>query len=83
MITTTDVMEPPKEKLNDDLQQFMDIFKPDKFKLTSKGLELRSIVDLHGDITIAKAIINKLGLKLSVLHTAEMLTFRGFEVNYQ
>jgi len=75
-------MQIPKEKLNDDLYLFMDIFKPDKFKITSKGIELRSIVDLNGDIALAKDIIRKLGLKLSVSHTAEMLTFRGFEVNY-
>ena len=75
-------MEIPKEKLSDDLNQFMKIFKPEKFKITSKGLELRSIVDLQGDIAVAKDIIRKMGFKLYVLHTAEMLAFRAFEVNH-
>lgn len=75
-------MEILKENQNDDLQQFMELFKPDKFKRTAKGIELRGLVDLLGEIALAKEIINKKGLNLMVVHKAEMLTFKGFEVNY-
>jgi hypothetical protein len=64
-----------------DLERFMEKFQPSKFKLIGRGVEIRGIVDIHGRIGEAKELINSMSLKLVVFHTAEMLTFRGFEVN--
>lgn len=64
----------------DDLQQFLQAFRPNKFKFFSKGLEVRGLVDIHGSIQEAKQIISLHKLALVVVHTAEMVAFRGFEV---
>lgn len=67
---------------NADLQKFIDKFDPGKFKLIKNGVEIRGIIDLHRGMQEAKALIERFQLKLVVSHTAEMLTYRGFEVNY-
>ncbi|MDQ0965096.1 hypothetical protein QFZ20_000499 [Flavobacterium sp. W4I14] len=64
-----------------DLQQFIDMFEPSKFKLMSGGIEIRGINDMQRNIAQAKAIIERLKLRLIVSHNAEMLSYRGFEVN--
>lgn len=65
-----------------DLQQFIDKFEPSKFKLVmSGGIEIRGINDMQRNIAQARAIIERLKLRLIVSHNAEMLSYRGFEVN--
>lgn len=74
-------MENTKIKISSDLQKFIDKFEPNKFKLLSKGIEIRGIGDLHRSITQAKELIDKMKLNLIVFHNAEMISYRGFEVN--
>ena len=64
-----------------DLQQFIDKFEPSKFKLMAGGIEIRGINDMQRNIAQARAIIETLKLRLIVSHNAEMLSYRGFEVN--
>jgi len=64
-----------------DLQQFLDKFQPNKFKLMGKGVEIRGIKDMHRNITQAKDLIQRLELNLVVNHNAEMLSYGGFEVH--
>jgi hypothetical protein len=74
-------MENNGVSIKSDLQQFIDKFEPIKFKIMARGVEIRGINDLHRNITQAKEIIERLKLKLAVSHNAEMLSYRGFEVN--
>lgn len=67
--------------ISTDLQIFMNSYDPSKFKIIAKGIEIRGISNIHSNILEARAIIDKLKLKLIVSHNAEMLTYRGFEVN--
>jgi hypothetical protein len=67
--------------VSSDLQQFIDKFEPSKFKLMSGGIEIRGINDMQRNIAQARAIIERLKLRLIVSHNAEMLSYRGFEVN--
>ena len=67
--------------ITSDLQQFILKFEPSKFKLMSYGIEIRGLYDLHGSMLRARDIIENLGLNLKVNHNAEMLSYRGFEVN--
>lgn len=64
-----------------DLQHFIDKFEPSKFKLMAGGIEIRGINDMQRNIAQARAIIERLKLRLIVSHNAEMLSYRGFEVN--
>lgn len=64
------------------LEQFLTEFQPAKFKWLSKGIEVRGIVDLHRAMTEARQLIDRLELELNINHTAEMLSYRGFEVVY-
>ncbi|WP_443937368.1 hypothetical protein [Pedobacter sp. MW01-1-1] len=74
-------MENTRLNISSDLQKFINKFEPSKFKVMTKGIEIRGINNLHSTIQQAKAIINHLNLKLVVFHSAEMLSYRGFEVN--
>lgn len=74
-------MEKTQIKISSDLQKFINKFEPNKFKLLAKGIEIRGIGDLHRNITRAKELIEKMNLKLVVLHDAEMISYGGFEVN--
>ncbi|TDQ09454.1 hypothetical protein [Pedobacter metabolipauper] len=74
-------MEKTVIKISADLQQFIDKFEPNKFKLMAKGIEIRGINDMHRNITQAKDLIERLELNLFVSHNAEMLSYGGFEVN--
>ncbi|WP_205313951.1 hypothetical protein [Pedobacter nanyangensis] len=75
-------MEMTVLKPNADLQKFIDKFEPTKFKLIKNGIEIRGIIDLNRGIQEAKALIERFQLRLIISHTAEMLSYRGFEVNY-
>ena len=68
-------------EISKDLQKFIDKFEPNKFKLMARGIQIRSINDIHKNITQANDLIEKLKLNLIVTHSAEMLSYRGFEVN--
>ncbi|TKC06088.1 hypothetical protein [Pedobacter frigoris] len=74
-------MEKQATSITPDLQQFIDTFQPNKFKLMARGIEVRGINNMHNTITQAKNLIEKLGLKLIIQHNAEMLSYGGFEVN--
>lgn len=67
--------------ISPDLQKFIDKFEPNKFKLLTKGIEIRGIRDMPRNITEAKDLIKRLDLNLIVSHNAEMLTYGGFEVH--
>jgi len=69
-----------KANMTTDLQLFIEKFEPNKFKIITKGIEIRGINDLPRNINQANQIIQKMGLKLIVSHNAEMLSYRGFEV---
>jgi len=75
------VMQNNQIKVSPDLQQFIDKFEPSKFKLMSGGIEIRGINDIHRNVAQAREIIERLKLRLIVSHNAEMLSYRGFEVN--
>ena len=64
-----------------DLQKFVDKFEPTKFKLMAKGIEVRGVRDMHKNLVRAKELIERMGLKLTILHNADMLSYGGFEVN--
>jgi len=74
-------MENKAIKITADLQKFIEKFEPNKFKILSKGIEIRGINDMHRNISQAKGIIERLELNLVVSHNAEMLSYGGFEVN--
>lgn len=67
--------------ISPDLQRFIDIFEPSKFKLLTKGVEIRGVRDMHRNINQAKELIERLKLNLIISHNAEMLSYGGFEVN--
>ncbi|MDQ8005406.1 MAG: hypothetical protein REI64_11450 [Pedobacter sp.] len=75
-------MRETSKQAHSDLQTFIEQFEPRKFKVLANGIEVRGIVDLHRAVTEAKNLISRFNLNLSVSHTAEMLSYRGFEVNY-
>jgi hypothetical protein len=69
-------------QISSDLQKFIDKFEPSKFKMMAKGIEIRGINDMHRNVSIAKALIEKMKLNLTVTHTADMLAYGGFEVTH-
>lgn len=74
-------MEKTQTIISEDLQKFIDKFEPNKFKLMAKGIEIRGVSDIHRAVVMAKDLIARLELNLTVSHNAEMLSYRGFEVN--
>ncbi|WGQ10608.1 hypothetical protein QG516_02925 [Pedobacter gandavensis] len=74
-------MKNQETTISPDLQKFINVFQPNKFKLLARGIEVRGINNMHSTITQAKSLIERLGLKLTILHNAEMLSYGGFEVN--
>lgn len=74
-------MKKTQTKISSDLQKFIDKFEPNKFKMMANGIEIRGVKDIHRGITGAKELIKRLQLNLIVAHNAEMLSYRGFEVN--
>lgn len=75
-------MQKTDTKISADLQKFIDKFEPNKFKMLSRGIEIRGNNDLYQSITFAKELIEKMKLKLAVHHSAEMAMYGGFEVVY-
>ena len=65
-----------------DIQKFIEKFEPSKFKMLSRGIEIRGIKDIHKSINFAKEVIEKLKLQLVVSHSAEMAMYGSFEVIY-
>jgi hypothetical protein len=74
-------MENNTTKLSADLQKFIDKFEPTKFKLMAKGIEIRGMNNIHQNIAYAKELIEKMKLKLTISHNADMVSYGGFEVN--
>ncbi|PWS27094.1 hypothetical protein DHW03_13895 [Pedobacter yonginense] len=74
-------MKLTEKTISADLQKFIEKFEPNKYKTLVKGIEIRGINDIHRSITMAKALIEKFKLNLTVNHTAEMVGYGGFEVN--
>ncbi|WP_293789713.1 hypothetical protein [uncultured Pedobacter sp.] len=66
-----------------DIEKFIEKFEPSKFKRLSRGIEIRGIKDLNKSIIFANEVIEKLKLKLSVAHSAEMAMYGSFEVVYK
>ncbi|RZK82396.1 MAG: hypothetical protein EOO92_01900 [Pedobacter sp.] len=75
-------MQKTNTLVNTDLQKFIDKFEPNKFKMLARGIEIRGNNDLHRSITFAKELIERMKLKLTVHHSAEMAMYGGFEVVY-
>jgi hypothetical protein len=75
-------MQKTDTTIGTDLQKFIEKFEPSKFKMLARGIEIRGNNDLHRSITFAKELIEKLKLKLTVHHSAEMALYGGFEVVY-
>lgn len=69
------------KKATKDLQRFIEKFQPNKFKMISSGIEIRGAIDLHGAMNEARILIDRLQLSLYISHNAEMLSYKGFEVN--
>jgi hypothetical protein len=65
-----------------DIQIFIEKFEPSKFKMRSRGIEVRGIKDIHKSINFAKEVIEKLKLKLIISHSAEMAIYGSLEVIY-
>lgn len=74
-------MKKMKLTISVDLQKFIDKFEPNKFKMMTKGIEVRGINDMHRTISQAKNLIERLELDLVIHHNAEMLSYGAFEVN--
>ncbi|ACU02872.1 hypothetical protein Phep_0650 [Pedobacter heparinus DSM 2366] len=81
-IKLSDFMQKKETNTSTDLQKFIEKFEPNKFKLLARGIEIRGNNDLHRSITFAKELIEKMKLKLTVHHSAEMALYGGFEVVY-
>ncbi|MCX2586507.1 hypothetical protein [Pedobacter sp. MR22-3] len=64
-----------------DLQKFIDRYEPTKFKVMRSGIEIRGVSNIHQAIQTAKDIIEKLKLNLNIAHSADMVSYGGFEVN--
>lgn len=75
-------MQKTNTQVNTDLQKFIDKFEPNKFKMLTRGIEIRGNHDLPRSISFAKDLIERLKLKLTVRHSAEMAMYGGFEVVY-
>lgn len=63
-----------------DIQKFIESFEPAKFKMLSRGIEVRGIKDVHKGITHANEVIRRLSLNLTIAHSAEMAMYGSFEV---
>ncbi|SDE19044.1 hypothetical protein [Pedobacter soli] len=73
-------MKEEENGISEDIQLFIDKFEPAKYKLMEYGIEVRGIKDIHRSLAEAAAIIERLGLKVSISHDAGMLSYGAFEV---
>lgn len=64
-----------------DLQTFILLFEPSKYKELKNGIEVRGQPNLESNVAAAKALILQLKLNLMVISNAIMATYRAFEVN--
>lgn len=69
-----------KEK-KDDLQTFILLFEPSKYKELKNGIEVRGQLNLESNVAAAKALILRFKLNLMVISNAVMASYRAFEVN--
>ncbi|AOM80581.1 hypothetical protein [Pedobacter steynii] len=65
----------------DDLQTFILLFEPSKYKKLKNGIEVRGQPNLEMNVAAAKALIIHLKLNLMVISNAIMASYRAFEVN--
>lgn len=63
-----------------DLLTLIQKFEPSKFKILTSGIEIRGMINIHNSIARAKSIIDNFNLNLTIHHSAEMLSYKGFEV---
>lgn len=63
-----------------DIQKFIETYEPAKFKTLSRGIEVRGIKDIHRGISYANEVIQRLSLRLTIAHSAEMAMYGSFEV---
>jgi hypothetical protein len=75
-------MQKSDNKVNADLQKFIQKFEPNKFKMLRTGIEIRGNNDVHRSIAFAKELIERLKLNLTVHNSAEMASYGGFEVRH-
>ncbi|MFC3560164.1 hypothetical protein [Pedobacter jamesrossensis] len=68
------------DKNTSDIQKFIKSYEPAKFKMLSRGIEVRGIKDIHRGITYANEVIQRLSLRLTISHSAEMAMYGSFEV---
>ncbi|SHG08415.1 hypothetical protein [Pedobacter caeni] len=64
----------------DDLEKFILLFEPSKYKRLKNGIEVRGQPDLESNVATAKALVLSLGLHLTIISDANMATYRAFEV---
>ncbi|TDO21918.1 hypothetical protein [Pedobacter duraquae] len=63
-----------------DIQKFTKKYDPSKSKLLKNGIEIRGVVEIEKAINRANEIIDRHGLNLIVVNTAEMASYGAFEV---
>lgn len=69
-----------KRQLPEAVERFIDKFQPSKFKTLAKGIEIRGVKDVHRHMEMARALIKDLKLPLEIHHSAEMVSYGGYEV---
>lgn len=63
-----------------DLERFINKFSPSKYKQLKNGIEVRSVGHLPDSMSKARSLIIDLSLGLEVVHTAEMASYKAFEI---
>lgn len=64
----------------DDLERFIQLFEPSKYKRLRNGIEVRGQPELELNVAMAKALVLNQGLRLTIISDANMATYRAFEV---
>jgi len=64
-----------------DLKKFIEEFQPNNFKVIKGGIEVRGMNEIHRNLSEAKALIEKMKLKLTIAHNSQMVSYGAFEVN--
>lgn len=71
---------PKADENRTDLQKFIAKYQMSKFKVMKGKLEIRSVGNLTEATNKAAQLINDLGLRLEVVQSADMASYRAFEV---
>lgn len=71
---------PRKLQGETDLQKFIRIFEPSKFKQLQNGIEIRGVGDMHRATDKASALIKYHSLALTVVNSGEMAAYKAFEI---